>query len=204
LARTGAGRRSPLSGPFASSIGPNLRSLDERLLLLARTRGHRPAVERAVATFSQLGEHGGLWLAIGVAGQLLDRNRRPRWRAATVAVAVAYATNTAIKPLVGRRRPDLGGLPPLTSTPTKLSFPSAHASTSFAGAFVYSRLGLPCVPLFALAAGLSLSRVYLGVHHPSDVLAGALLGTAVGSCAIRRAAREPGAGEPPSTGEQVP
>lgn len=152
-------------------------NLDERVLRLARTAGHSPANERAVARFSKLGEHGAVWLAIGVGGAALDPSRRGRWRRAVKAVAGAYVVNTAIKPLVGRRRPSLPGLPPLTGTPTGLSFPSAHASTSFAGALAYSRLGLPVVPLYGLAASLALSRLYLGVHHPSDVLAGALLGS---------------------------
>jgi membrane-associated phospholipid phosphatase len=166
-------------GDGSSGIGARLSSLDERLLLIARTRGHTPPRERAVARFSQLGEHGALWLAIGAAGRLIDRRRRDRWRAGMRAVAAAYVLNTAIKPLVGRRRPELPGLPPLSATPTKLSFPSAHASSSFAGALAYSRAGQPAAPLYALAVALSLSRVYLGVHYPSDVLAGALLGTAV-------------------------
>jgi membrane-associated phospholipid phosphatase len=186
---------APRAGPTVP-IASRLRSLDQRLLVLARTRCHSPEAERAVARFSALGEHGGVWLAIGLAGQLLDGRRRPAWRRATRAVAGAYALNTAIKPLVGRRRPELAGLPALTSTPTGLSFPSAHAATSFAGAVAYSRLGLPSAPLYALAAALSFSRVYLGVHHPSDVLAGALLGSGLALRAARGATSraDPGGG----------
>jgi membrane-associated phospholipid phosphatase len=162
-----------------------MASLDERLLRLARTRGHSPAAERAVARFSRLGEHAGIWLAIGVAGWALDRDQRDRWRRTTRTVAGTYALNTAIKLLVRRRRPALTGLPALTGTPTRLSFPSAHAATAFAAAPLYGRLGMPPVPLYALALTLSLSRLYLGVHYPSDVLAGALLGSAVaGSVAV--------------------
>jgi membrane-associated phospholipid phosphatase len=155
-------------------------SLDERLLLLARTCGHTPAAERSVARFSLLGEHAGVWLALGVAGSLLcTGERRARWRRATAVVAGTYAANTALKLTIRRGRPELPGLPALAATPTRFSFPSAHASTSFAGACAYARLGLPAAPLYVLAAGLGLSRLYLGVHHPSDVLAGALLGTGI-------------------------
>jgi len=157
-------------------------SLDEQLLRAARARCHNERAERAVARFSRLGEHGGVWLAIGAIGQAVAGPQRSRWRRATVTVAGAYVANTAIKLLVRRPRPNLSGLPALTDTPSGLGFPSAHAATSFAGARSYSRLGLPAAPLYALAAGLSMSRLYLGVHYPSDVLAGALLGMAVGGC----------------------
>ena len=153
--------------------------VDERWLREMRTRGHGPKADRAVARFSKLGERGAVWLAIGVVGYALDEPRRAQWRRATGTVLGTYALNTAVKLVVRRRRPQLPGLPPLTDTPTQLSFPSAHASTSFAGALAYTRLGLPAVPLYALAKGLAVSRLYLGVHYPSDVLAGALLGTAV-------------------------
>ena len=153
--------------------------LDERLLILARTRGHTPRAEQAVARFSKLGEHGGIWLAMGVAGMVVDSERRDRWRRMTRTIAGTYALNTAIKFAVRRRRPELPGLPPLTGTATRLSFPSAHASTSFAAAGLYRRLGLPAPALYGLASALALSRLYLGVHYPSDVLAGALLGSAV-------------------------
>jgi membrane-associated phospholipid phosphatase len=154
-------------------------SLDERLLRLARTRLHSPGAERVVSGFSRLGQHGAVWLVIGTAGWALDPPRRARWWRGTTAVSGTYVLNTAIKRIVRRPRPCLEGLPPLTSTPTQLSFPSAHASTSVAGAIVYARLGLPAAPLAALATGLALSRLYLGVHYPSDVLAGVLLGAMV-------------------------
>jgi membrane-associated phospholipid phosphatase len=138
-------------------------------------------MERAVERFSRLGEHGGVWLAIGAVGWAVDRPRESQWRRAVATIAGTYALNTAVKLVVRRHRPVLEGLPALTGTPTQLSFPSAHASTSFAAAGLYTRLGLPALPLYALALKLSLSRLYLGVHYPSDVLAGALLGMVVGS-----------------------
>lgn len=166
-------------------LAPNLLDvpaggLDHRLLLFARTRGHTRASERAVRRFSLLGEHAAIWLALGAGASLAnDGERGRRWRRATTLVAVTYAANTALKLLVRRQRPHLPGLPPLTETPTRYSFPSAHASTSFAAALAYSRAGLPRAPLYLLAKAMACSRLYLGVHYPSDVLAGALLGTGV-------------------------
>ena len=110
----------------------------------------------------------------------VDRPRRRRWGRALASVVGTYLLNTAIKGVFRRARPALDDLPALIATPTALSFPSAHASSSFAAARAYSAM-LPAAPLYATAAAMGLSRVYLGVHYPTDIAAGALLGTIAGS-----------------------
>jgi membrane-associated phospholipid phosphatase len=97
---------------------------------------HPPGVERAVALYSRAGEHAVCWLVLGLAGAALSRraDRRRRWIRGARIVAASYALNQAIKFVVRRRRPELTGLPPLTPVLTRLSFPSAHATTSFAAA----------------------------------------------------------------------
>ena len=110
------------------------------------------------------------------------RSIAPPGGAVSRTVAVAYAANYAVKLVVRRRRPELPGLPPLTPTVSTLSFPSAHTTTSFAAARAFRGL-VPARGLYAAAAVFAISRPYLGVHYPSDVLAGAALGTFVGELA---------------------
>lgn len=141
---------------------------------------HGPDTVAHVRRFSRLGEHGAVWIAIGAGGALVDPSRRRRWLRATATVGAAYLTSTLIKMAIGRKRPSVEDLPHLMATPTGLSFPSSHSTSSFAAARAYGAL-MPGAPLQVAAAAMAFSRLYLGVHYPSDVAAGAALGTLIGS-----------------------
>jgi undecaprenyl-diphosphatase len=157
-----------------------LAALDLRLLRLLRTRGHAPGLEQAMIRLAQSGENGLLWNAIAVAGGVISARRREDYVRAIEIVLLTLVLNTAVKYTVRRARPVLEEeLPALTPVLSGRSYPSAHASTSFAGARALAAAGLPSAPLHAVAAAMATSRPYLGVHYPSDVVAGAFLGDAV-------------------------
>jgi len=182
LPRDPAARRSLRALLAAGPAGRAVARTDLWLYRRIRGAAKPPAPVAAIQRFSSLGEHAAVWLALGVLGAALDRARRPRWTRATAGVLSAYLLNTLLKAIARRKRPLFDDLPALIKTPTDLSFPSAHASSSFAAARSYSAL-LPAAPLYATASAMALSRVFLGVHYPSDIAAGAVLGTVVGSAA---------------------
>jgi membrane-associated phospholipid phosphatase len=157
-----------------------LRTLDSRLLYAMRTRFHGPAAETAGRWLGRIGEYGAVWLVIGIALAIFDSDNGEEWIVAGILGPVAIGLNYVVKLIVRRPRPVLEGLPPLGGAPSSLSFPSAHATSSFACATAMTRIAPEAAVLFVLAAAIAACRPYLGMHYPSDVLAGAVLGTALG------------------------
>jgi membrane-associated phospholipid phosphatase len=157
-----------------------LARLDSRLLYAMRTRLHGRTPETVGRWLGRVGEYGAIWLVIGLALAFADPDNGEDWLVAGILGPVAIGLNFAVKLVVRRQRPVLEGLPPLGGAPSSLSFPSAHATSSFACATAMTRIAPEAVVLFALAAAISVCRPYLGMHYPSDVLGGVVLGVALG------------------------
>jgi undecaprenyl-diphosphatase len=104
------------------------------------------------------------------------------WRLVLVLVTSYLVVDVLIKPVVNRPRPYevIAEARLIDQRPTTASFPSGHAARAFAGALAASRV-FPAgqVVWWPLAVAIGISRIYVGAHWPSDVLAGALLGLAL-------------------------
>ena len=146
---------------------------------------------------SYIGSFGLVWLVLAVAISRFSWGRPWLWTRVGAAILLAESLSGALKVWIERDRPPVSEpVPgPLLETPSTYSLPSGHATVGFACATVLV-LAVPRlrVPLFLLAALISFSRVYVGVHYPFDVLAGAVLGVAIAialrmlAAALRRSA----------------
>jgi undecaprenyl-diphosphatase len=139
-----------------------------------------------------VGYAGLVWIALAIVLPLLARRRFAPILVATGATVWSVDLFVPVlKEAIGRPRPfeTLPGADPLLAYTLGDSFPSGHAATSFAGAVVLSLFFRRLAPaLIGLATAIAFSRVYVGVHYPGDVLAGAALGAAwaLGALALFR------------------
>ncbi|GAA3707352.1 phosphatase PAP2 family protein [Gordonia hankookensis] len=161
------------------------------LVRLQSAIADRPAVVPAARGLSHFGEHSLGWLAVAGTGAALahrrgDTNARRRWIEAGVGAFGAHAASVVIKRVVRRPRPSHPDIRIGVSTPSKLSFPSSHATSTTAAAILLGcAAGLPPAVLpAALVPPMLLSRLVLGVHYPTDVLAGAAIGTASAAAVV--------------------
>jgi membrane-associated phospholipid phosphatase len=158
---------------------PNFWTDREIGVLVATQRGFgSPTGMAAARAASRFGEHAGGWLVAAAVLAALDRDRRSVWVRAGAAAFTAHAAAVVLKRVVRRRRPESELVTVGVGTPSALSFPSAHAASTTA----FLVAATPVVPTVAAALGsgaMSLSRLVLGVHYPSDVAVGAVIG---GTC----------------------
>lgn len=161
---------SPLMSFFAAAELPILTSIQS-----LRT----PWLDSIVYGYSALGNFGAVWIVLALVALGLPRLRRIGWEISLALVLHLFTVNFFLKPVIDRSRPcDLAPLTdPLLSCLADGSFPSGHTGAAFAVAGVFLLNRHPAAPWVLLAALLmGLSRLYLYVHFPSDVLVGAVAG----------------------------
>jgi membrane-associated phospholipid phosphatase len=139
----------------------------------------RPGVLAGARTLSHFGEHSLGWLAVAGLGAVLQPERRRDWLLSGVGAFAAHAAAVVIKRVVRRPRPHDEAIAINVGTPSQLSFPSAHATSTTAAALLLARAtGRRWLP-WLLVPPMALSRMVLGVHYPTDVATGVAVGAVV-------------------------
>jgi undecaprenyl-diphosphatase len=167
---------------------PYRLTFDDRLFLSINHLPHSVFWDSAAGFLSGIGQWGAIWLFIAII-LFFREEKRDHWFFLPSFLALSFSwtlSELLLKWVVARPRPtDLIGAIVLTN-PGNYSFPSTHATIAWAMAFVLSREEPRLrVWFYLLAFFISLSRIYLGVHYPSDILGGAILGLGIGWLAIQ-------------------
>lgn len=159
-----------------------IQAADEAVLLFIQEYIRVDVLNGFWKAVTFLADKGWFWLGVSFL-LLLFKRTRVAGAASLVSIAICFCiTNLVLKGCVARPRPDavMDAIVPLIRTPRDYSFPSGHTTVSFAGALVCYRM-LPRrygIPALVLAGVIGFSRLYLGVHFPSDVLGGFLVALA--------------------------
>jgi membrane-associated phospholipid phosphatase len=164
------------------------RGEDAALVAVQAALAGRPGVLPGARGLSHFGEHSAGWLAVAGLGALVQPERRRDWLVAGAGAFAAHAAAVVIKRVVRRERPHHAAIAVNVGTPSRLSFPSAHATSTTAAAVLLGRVtGLPLPAV--LVPPMALSRLVLGVHYPSDVMTGVAVGAVVAEVTAQLAER---------------
>ncbi|MGN0510734.1 MAG: phosphatase PAP2 family protein [Lachnospiraceae bacterium] len=159
-----------------------LLSLDGNLLLWIQNHLRADAMNGFWTFITSLGNGGWVWIVLGILLLFFPKTRKLGILTLLSMLIGFLITNICLKNLVARPRPytQIPDLTILVKEPHDWSFPSGHTTASFAFAFAFY-FGLEhkkySIPVFVLAALIAFSRLYVGVHYPTDVLGGLLTGT---------------------------
>jgi undecaprenyl-diphosphatase len=178
--------------PRRGVVMARVRAFDDRVdAWVERHRG--PRLDPLFFGLSSAADHGLLWIALGAIRSARSGDPAPALRLAAAMGVESALTNGPVKACFRRIRPPhdpasplpFGPLPYGMHRPRTSAFPSGHATSAFTAATLLSR-GTSAGPLyFGLAALVASSRVYVRMHHPSDVLGGVALGLVFGQVLTR-------------------
>lgn len=151
-----------------------------------------PTLDRGMGALSHTANHSLLWVTSAAVLALVGGHsgRRAAAQGLVSVAATSALVNLAAKQVGRRQRPDRAAVEVPTARhvrmPSSLSFPSGHSAVAFAFATgVGNKLPMVAGPLHALAGVVAYSRVHTGVHHPSDVVVGSVLGTVLAQLTTR-------------------
>ena len=158
-------------------------SRETDLLVAIQDALYTPTTAKAARGLSHFGEHDLGWLAVATVGGAVDKQNRSKWLALGAGTFAAHAATVVLKRIVRRPRPNDPRVKVGVKTPSQLSFPSSHAANTGAAAAHLADITGKRWP-WLLVPVMMLSRNVLGVHYPTDTLAGAALGAAAAKVAI--------------------
>jgi undecaprenyl-diphosphatase len=171
--------------------------MDSALLLWIQETLRVSFLNPTMIFITHLGDAGIVWLVLSVAFLLIPKTRKMGLACLFSLLIMVVVNDLILKNAVARIRPyeAIEGLERLIEAQVDYSFPSGHTASSFACAYVILRMATKkaaAVPAVVLAALIAFSRLYVGVHYPTDVLAGMVLGVLCGIAGCRIVLSLPG------------
>lgn len=171
----------------------SIPEVDGNILLWIQDHLRNDFLSNFFIPYTKLGNHGELWIFLLLASLVFAQSRKTGLIGIASLVATFLINDMGIKAWVARLRPYLvvEGLNRLVEAEKSFSFPSGHAATAFAVAYLMFRQ-LPLkfgLPILVLAILMAFSRLYVGVHYPTDVLVGSAIGIGLGEICVGLEAR---------------